>query len=562
MHSARACRHVVYTCFALACSAGIAKGASPAFQQAIANSQPLLYYQFNETSGAAINHGSLGSAFDGTYNGTVQRGVPTVTGDAGAFFDSEDDYLESASAAPASLTGNPTFSIEALVAVRCNATVSAYPPFLHWGQGGSMAEVFFGLRFADPDRVFAGFFNGGSMSANTTPVGEFMHVVWVRQGGGDASSGTSVYVNGQLIATVADPVLCCDTATPNITSTGFRVNRARDGSRYTTMEMDELALYGRALSSTEITLHYQALPPRSTRKGDLNCDGLVDGADIGPFVTGMLSPATYALQYPQCDIHNGDFDNDGAQTAADIPAFIQRLMLASPTTFQQAILNDQPVLYYQFNEGPGGVINHGTLGPAFNAVFFGSAGPAPSPAGDGAAVFTGPNDYVESLSPAPANFTGNPAFSVEAVVMPTCTTGYYAPLLHWGDLGLGREVFFSFQHFRADRIYAGFYDAGARTLDSAVPPGQWFHVVWVRQAGGDSETGTAVYINGQPVPVTRDTDLCCNPLIPDVTSSVFRINRGSDDVRYFVGLLDEVALYDHTLTPAQVLTHYNALPPR
>jgi hypothetical protein len=43
-----------------------------------------------------------------------------------------------------------------------------------------------------------------------------------------------------------------------------------------------------------------------------------------------------------------------------------------------------------------------------------------------------------------------------------------------------------------------------------------------------------------------------------MTLSPFHINRGSDFVRFFVGSLDEVALYDHVLTAADVTQHYAA----
>lgn len=37
-------------------------------------------YRFNESSGNAINHGSLGPRFNGTYNGTPTRNAPTSGG--------------------------------------------------------------------------------------------------------------------------------------------------------------------------------------------------------------------------------------------------------------------------------------------------------------------------------------------------------------------------------------------------------------------------------------------------------------------------------------------------
>src|ERR1044072_7162794 len=97
----------------LACPA-VAIAASTNFQSVVLADAPVLYYQFNESQGQATNYGSLGAGFNATYFGTPQRAVATATGDTGVKFDGVEDYLESASVAPDSLTNNPTFTAEAI----------------------------------------------------------------------------------------------------------------------------------------------------------------------------------------------------------------------------------------------------------------------------------------------------------------------------------------------------------------------------------------------------------------------------------------------------------------
>lgn len=60
--------------------------------------------------------------------------------------------------------------------------------------------------------------------------------------------------------------------------------------------------------------------------GDMNCDGFVTVADIGPFVMAISNPAQYAVFFPSCDIMNGDINNDGFITVADIGPFVQLLV--------------------------------------------------------------------------------------------------------------------------------------------------------------------------------------------------------------------------------------------
>jgi len=60
--------------------------------------------------------------------------------------------------------------------------------------------------------------------------------------------------------------------------------------------------------------------------GDMNCDGIVNNADIAAFVEALINPATYAINYPDCPmIEVGDCNGDGEFNNADIPAFIEIL---------------------------------------------------------------------------------------------------------------------------------------------------------------------------------------------------------------------------------------------
>jgi hypothetical protein len=62
---------------------------------------------------------------------------------------------------------------------------------------------------------------------------------------------------------------------------------------------------------------------------DMNCDGLIDGVDIGPFVTALLDPAGYDSAYPNCSILNGDLDDDAQVTLADVTGMVDCLLSAS-----------------------------------------------------------------------------------------------------------------------------------------------------------------------------------------------------------------------------------------
>lgn len=244
----------------LCCPAG-AFAASTNFQSVVLADAPVLYYQFNEPLGQATNYGSLGAAFNATYFGAPQRAVATAGGDTGVQFNGANDYLESASIAPPFLTNNPTFTAEAVFFVPTNGSANLWAPFLHWGESTgtpTMKSVYFSFSNNDANRLFAGFYNGGLRTAQPVPLGHWHHLLWVRQGGGAANAGTTLYLDGVSVNLENDPALPSDGAVPAVVATAFRINRAQDLTRYFTGILDELALYNRVLTPGQVLTHYAA----------------------------------------------------------------------------------------------------------------------------------------------------------------------------------------------------------------------------------------------------------------------------------------------------------------
>jgi hypothetical protein len=58
-------------------------------------------------------------------------------------------------------------------------------------------------------------------------------------------------------------------------------------------------------------------------RGDMNCDGTVDGFDIDPFIMALADPAGYMMAYPHCEITLGDINCDGTVDGFDVDGFVQ-----------------------------------------------------------------------------------------------------------------------------------------------------------------------------------------------------------------------------------------------
>jgi len=59
--------------------------------------------------------------------------------------------------------------------------------------------------------------------------------------------------------------------------------------------------------------------------GDVNCDGLVDGSDVDPFVLALVSPPRYEAEFPGCPLWNADINGDGRVDFGDINPFVDLL---------------------------------------------------------------------------------------------------------------------------------------------------------------------------------------------------------------------------------------------
>ncbi len=282
----RQCSIVPASLIGLLLGAGLiprsALAAPPEYAAGVTASNPLLWYRFDEASGSAINRGSLGAAFNASYAGLPERGVETPGGDVGVGL-TQGDWLETTGTS--SLTGNPTFSIEAVVWMQDLGAASNWGPFLHWGSGGTGKEVYFGVQRAANNRFYAGFYNAGIRTVDSYLGDLWLHVVWTRAGANNSEAGSTLYINGYPIATERDTSLSpgfLAAGSIAVTSTTFRINQATDfiNNRYFTGVLDELALYNRILTIEEI----QSRGSLFRCPSDYNANVTVDILDFLDFI--------------------------------------------------------------------------------------------------------------------------------------------------------------------------------------------------------------------------------------------------------------------------------------
>jgi glucose/arabinose dehydrogenase len=222
--------------------------------------------------------------------------------------------------------------------------------------------------------------------------------------------------------------------------------------------------------------------------------------------------------------------------------------LSANADYRAAVLGDGPIGYWRLGETSGTTAadETGTApGTYVNAPALGVPG-ALTGNSNTAASFDGSSQYVDMTNSAPLNVSS--AVSVEAWVKPTTMPGAgnsATIAMKASDPPYGYWL----QLTDTDRAKFGLGIGGVNHPLSAggvVAPGSWYHIV-----GTYDGSVQRLYVNGALV--------ASQPLsgTVDAVAGDFRIGttRASE---FFNGAIDEVAVFNKALTPAQVQAHYEA----
>lgn len=219
------------------------------YSLAVASDNPLLYWRLDEKSGTTARD-KTANKFDGTYSAAdVELGIPSLVGDSNASVrvnvgGSIDGPLD----AKLAFVGNAAFSIECWVSfpappteietIVSRASESKGTGYSMWlDPAGSGVRAYFGRYEANVGATIA------SNEAAPLAVGATYHLVGVYDG-----AKLTLYVDG------ASTEIAATTA---LTNGGYRlrVGRSEDTEPKLAARVDELAIYGSALSKARIEAH-------------------------------------------------------------------------------------------------------------------------------------------------------------------------------------------------------------------------------------------------------------------------------------------------------------------
>ena len=233
---------------------------------------------------------------------------------------------------------------------------------------------------------------------------------------------------------------------------------------------------------------------------------------------------------------------------------IKTVSLLALFIFLTSDINAELVLHWPFEEGSGtstadlsGSNHEGTLTNMDPASDWISSGLADIPGGTSYALdFDGNNDFVNAATTSYKGITGRLARTVSAWIK---TTADNPPIISWGNDVVSKKFVFRVQDSNgtngAIRIEAaGGYIVGAKPVDD----GTWHHVAAVCPADTSLKTSDVrLYVDGEIQGISAHQEVDINT---DYGENV-RVGTRWALPRY-QGQIDEVRVYDHALTPAEL----------
>ncbi|MGO8930449.1 MAG: LamG-like jellyroll fold domain-containing protein [Limisphaerales bacterium] len=231
------------------------------------------------------------------------------------------------------------------------------------------------------------------------------------------------------------------------------------------------------------------------------------------------------------------------------------LQVLTPSPYVAAVVQDSPQNLWPLNETvPATAYDYwsGQNGTQNGTLTLGVAGPTPPAyqgfsAGTTAYEFDGASAYID-CGTGPA-LSGTTDFTLEAWVNTTSTTA--GVVIQQRDGGYNGEYGLSVNTNGTLNFYVfggGAYQFafGSPAAARIVNDGNWHHIAATR-----SGLNGAIYIDGSAVATASGSPVA--PLDPTISVAIGADVR--DDVAYFNGLMCDVAIYNHALSPARITDH-------
>lgn len=541
--------------------------AATPYAQAVMADGPVAYWHLGEASGTTAADTS-GNGNAGTYSAGVSLGASSLltsgqeSSNKAVAFNGTNSSVTIPASGSLNTAGN--ISIEAWI----KPTSGNDGPLVEYNNGSTWGVHMWNTG---PNQLYVNFLDSGGgghtmQTGNVLSSGNTYYVVATYS---NSTGLGTMYINGVQVAQSNLGSFTLQTSY-NL-YLGYRPN---GGNRWTGTE-DEVAIYNYALSHSQVANHYclgnaactLSLTPASSTHLPNQAVAYATSA-VGPSgslgnVTGVLSisptntGATCNQVNQTCQgVAVGSYTVSTAFGSASASATL--VVSASALTYPQVVANDNPILYWRLGDS-GGTSAADSSGNSYTGTLNGGVteGASGAISGNTAMTLNGANGYVVTPQIA-SSFTGA---SQSLEIWVNTTSGGVVFDENNGGWHDSQVTVESNGQVRFRVWNCSPVDSGATTINN----GSWHYVVLTYDR---SSTTLAGYVDG----VSVGSSASCTRQVPTdghqndarPTAQVFAIGQGDNaninngTGAYFNGGVDEPAIYNYALSPAQVSTHYAA----
>ncbi|WP_424099030.1 filamentous hemagglutinin N-terminal domain-containing protein [Moorena producens] len=231
---------------------------------------------------------------------------------------------------------------------------------------------------------------------------------------------------------------------------------------------------------------------------------------------------------------------------------VQQVPQESETTYNQAVLGDNPIVYWSLDETSGSTAFNAT-GNGFNGTYEGVTQGVPGISGT-AGEFNGKKDTAVDIGTVRSGSDldiSNQSFTVEAWIKPNeigKSQSYFG--IHNEDQGTndkGNSLYFRLTNQASVRF--GDFPNDLETPDDIIEVDNWYHIV----ASYDKTSGNnTIFVNGREI--NRNDQGAFKGLDPRILIGNWTKSHNLNQP--FNGVIDEVAVYNTALSPETVAQHY------
>ncbi len=346
--------------------------------------------------------------------------------------------------------------------------------------------------------------------------------------------------------------------------------------------LDELAVYDRDLSAAEIAEHVEShgVNRRPHAALGVSPNPVETGKQVTFDASGSTDSDGSIIRY-QWDLDgNGSYETDTGSTPTASSSFAKEGQVsvsvrvvddgfgtdtetktltvenpAPPVSYSQLVLSTEGLVHYwRLNEEPGSTSLDDIAGGATASTDGGVGLGSPGPLGGSAGSFDGLDDFAQ----AQVDLSGTSQLTVEfwlrwaAYADDDSLAMELTPNFNANDGGLLIDPNASGGSFG---VAIGNSGSRNNVFFERPSAGQWHHYAFVLNTIAPAAEQIVPYVDGQPVTYSKSASGEGAGAFAD--APLYFMSR-SGSALFGTGSLDEVALYDRTLSPAQIAAHFGA----